>query len=634
MAAKLCQFRCPILVAPSPPLSPADSASDSPITTKYRYLTEFYFDYPVNQRVHVSDLKDEIFNVIRKFAEYADRPDSDYEVRIYECLQLPVPSAHTAFSKRKAYEAINDHWLKLHGLRVAFDRRAVASLKGIVCFAFLLSTILALNATPFHEFRIERVAMADPPRTNRCRRAKARVAINWSSPPTADEDSDHFAHRRSVQRPPSRSDGPAHLHLPSRIRHFKYMQETRVFTPEELDTAHDFVTQAVTYYMHEGKRQEKLSLSMSKGVHHDILESTPISNSTGSFTADGAVFAGTGTRDGFTPLIGAHELQADIGEGGCDPSAQAENVYVAYYSSNEARSVRERCCCPAFLIGSAVPNLQVSGAVFADQLIVQNLGDTISVVPRLNLNGRSSLDNAGHRVAQLFYALRMCLNELDEYYTHLIHSMAVPNPPHSGNVGVMPGRSARPSTGAARTSQPAPMVISPHFKTYEDEQGKAVILTYKRRLATEYPSKAVFVAEAKCDTETVDVVVKFTPAYGKAAHELLASASPSQAPKLRFCEFVDSDPAHIASLESAVTALHDHGFVFGDLRTPNVLLVGDRVVLIDFDWCDKEGTARYPSDILLEEGTWHAGVKRGGLMEQVHDGYHFLTLTGKTLPTV
>ncbi|RPD53570.1 hypothetical protein L226DRAFT_464985, partial [Lentinus tigrinus ALCF2SS1-7] len=54
-------------------------------------------------------------------------------------------------------------------------------------------------------------------------------------------------------------------------------------------------------------------------------------------------------------------------------------------------------------------------------------------------------------------------------------------------------------------------------------------------------------------------------------------------------------------------------------------------VLIDFDWCGEEGTTRYPSDILLEaEGLWHVGVQRGGLIEKVHDRYHFHALTGET----
>ncbi len=115
----------------------------------------------------------------------------------------------------------------------------------------------------------------------------------------------------------------------------KYMQEHRDFTSDELDLAQDFVTQAAAYYKDENERKAKLSPPMNAGIHRTVLQTTPISNSTGKFTPDGAIFARTETRDGFSPLIAAHELELEVGEGGRDPSAQAENVYVAYYSSNE-----------------------------------------------------------------------------------------------------------------------------------------------------------------------------------------------------------------------------------------------------------------------------------------------------------
>ena len=84
----------------------------------------------------------------------------------------------------------------------------------------------------------------------------------------------------------------------------------------------------------------------------------------------------------------------------------------------------------------------------------------------------------------------------------------------------------------------------------------------------------------------------------------------------------------LASLEGAITALHADGYVFGDLREPNVLLVGDKVVLVDFDWCGKEGEVRYPSDILLEKAQWHPDVMQGGLIMQEHDSFQFYHLTG------
>ncbi|KAH9918870.1 uncharacterized protein B0H18DRAFT_882474 [Fomitopsis serialis] len=93
-----------------------------------------------------------------------------------------------------------------------------------------------------------------------------------------------------------------------------------------------------------------------------------------------------------------------------------------------------------------------------------------------------------------------------------------------------------------------------------------------------------------------------------------------------------TEPAHVASLRAAVRTLHERGFVFGDLRHPNVLVVGERMVLIDFDWCGKAGEARYPSDILLDgQIPWHHSVRRGGLIEKVHGRHLFRMITGEEL---
>jgi tRNA A-37 threonylcarbamoyl transferase component Bud32 len=41
-------------------------------------------------------------------------------------------------------------------------------------------------------------------------------------------------------------------------------------------------------------------------------------------------------------------------------------------------------------------------------------------------------------------------------------------------------------------------------------------------------------------------------------------------------------------VNAATTYLHNGGFVFGDLRKPNVIFVGEDVKLIDYDWSGKE----------------------------------------------
>lgn len=147
------------------------------------------------------------------------------------------------------------------------------------------------------------------------------------------------------------------------------------------------------------------------------------------------------------------------------------------------------------------------------------------------------------------------------------------------------------------------------------------------------------------------VVVKFTYSYSKDGHELLASVG--LAPKLWFCErcedvnglcVVIMDYIHaeklptravpdtvVAALRLAIQKLHANDLVLGDFRRPNVLVTGDSVMLVDFDWCGKEGEARYPSDVNLSDGSigWHDGVRRGGLIEKEHDIHFFKMMTGQ-----
>ena len=293
----------------------------------------------------------------------------------------------------------------------------------------------------------------------------------------------------------------------------------------------------------------------------------------------------------------------------------------------------------------AGPYIIVSGAVFADRLIAQTLTDYISVIPRPGTSGRSPLDDAGYRVARLFRVLRTCVQELDEYYSHLVQALTPPpRPRDTSRMSALVLSSG--SAGIPR----APHMIGPHFTTFQGSEGE-VVLEYQRRLVANDVTKAVFLADARRGEEVTPVVVKFAYKYSEEGHRLLAEAS--QAPRLHYCRLEESaamwvvvmdyvrgaavegvltNPAHIASLRSAITTLHKHGLVFGDLRRPNVLLHGDRVMLIDFDWCGKEGEATYPSDILLEASlNWHGRVERGQLIEKVHDAHLFHALTKQAL---
>ena len=140
----------------------------------------------------------------------------------------------------------------------------------------------------------------------------------------------------------------------------------------------------------------------------------------------------------------------------------------------------------------AGPNIIISGAVFADRLIAQTLTDYISVVPRVGTPGRSPLDEAGYRVARLFRALRICIEELNGYYVHLVQSLTPPALPRDTsrmNAAFIRGSG---SAGVGR----APQMIGPHFTTFQSDESE-VVLEYKRRLVADDVTKAIFLADAR-----------------------------------------------------------------------------------------------------------------------------------------
>lgn len=82
----------------------------------------------------------------------------------------------------------------------------------------------------------------------------------------------------------------------------------------------------------------------------------------------------------------------------------------------------------------------------------------------------------------------------------------------------------------------------------------------------------------------------------------------------------------LARVREAKELLHKHDYVCGDLRRNNILKPkdGSGVMLIDFDWCGKEGEGRYPLSINGDESCgWYCDVGPGVLMFKVHDDHLF-----------
>ena len=248
-------------------------------------------------------------------------------------------------------------------------------------------------------------------------------------------------------------------------------------------------------------------------------------------------------------------------------------------------------------------------------MIIQRLTDFIWV-------GLDSVLNETRikKVARIFYALRTSLEKLRYYYENL---KPVANPP-------------------------APSRYFPSFTTYSYD-GKVVQFEYVGFL--EDGLDCTTLRARTCGHPARDIVVKFVDQYGERAHRILAEydlaptlfyyGSPclDKEPSYQYLsmvvmDYIDGDTLASAKVKKldektmqivrsevqrAIEALHDCKLVFGDLRSPNVMITkSNKVKLIDFNWAGEEGQARYPS-LISSDIKWAAGVEALGVIKKDHD---------------
>ncbi|KAJ1302979.1 hypothetical protein OPQ81_003271 [Rhizoctonia solani] len=125
-----------------------------------------------------------------------------------------------------------------------------------------------------------------------------------------------------------------------------------------------------------------------------------------------------------------------------------------------------------------------------------------------------------------------------------------------------------------------------------------------------------------------EIVVKFAERYDISAHRLLASRLHTIV--MEHIPSVHPDnhgsKAHLENakddIRTAINLLHEANLVFGDLRTPNILIMERSPgvyggMLVDFDWCGEEGKARYRVGMVLEDRVNTA--EKGGPILKEHD---------------
>jgi len=59
--------------------------------------------------------------------------------------------------------------------------------------------------------------------------------------------------------------------------------------------------------------------------------------------------------------------------------------------------------------------------------------------------------------------------------------------------------------------------------------------------------------------------------------------------------------------------MHEWDFVHGELRSQNILAVGDAVCLLDINWAGTHPSSRHPKEVNTS-ANWHSGVSSGGII--------------------
>ncbi|KAJ8699497.1 hypothetical protein PTI98_002607 [Pleurotus ostreatus] len=316
------------------------------------------------------------------------------------------------------------------------------------------------------------------------------------------------------------------------------------------------------------------------------------------------------------------EYKNEYGEGSTDVTTQASFSMQRMWSLPENNFIRERCCCPTFLIAIGGPWFGVLGAVLTHKCIVQRLTDLAWLGLSTPLEEQRCI-----RLSKLFYSLARALHRLREWYDTELPTFSLAEAP------------SHPRFFPSITSYPSPSgnVVFRYLRPLERDNACVAFL------AEIVEGPECLLEPSKTDEQGQLIVVKFAARYCVEAHQLLADMG--MAPKLFHCGQVQprrpgllliameylsgttvngltADQWQACKVQSnvgnIVKVLHDNGLVFGDLRTPNIMYLNGSFKLIDFDWAGKEGEARYPP-FLSTVIPWPLGTQPSALITREHD---------------
>ncbi|KIM42779.1 hypothetical protein M413DRAFT_26774 [Hebeloma cylindrosporum] len=417
-------------------------------------------------------------------------------------------------------------------------------------------------------------------------------------------------------------------------------------TIDDIRTAKEFLAFTTLLGMPEKERNTEFTRRLQSVLKpHRIVNS--LENEDGS-SPDGACVVELSSGVEIPTLI--IELECLLGDSGLDPSIQVGKSMRNAWLQPKRQEILNKACCPTLLIASGGAWLGVLGAVFTDRIIVQRLTD-------LMLVGQSEFeeDLRTYRLALVFMALRSCLTDLERFYRRLDEDKTIP--PQVSLKQRHPRFFPYPTSFVEHGT-----VV--HFKYLEPMSEYSQSVTYKARIVN-YPD----------DCAKRDIVVKFVTKYGLEAHQFLSglghapglryygplsgennlltsepsintptTASPSfpglalvSTRQMVIMDFIKAGPtpsnAH-QQVSDVVKILHDNGYVFGDLRSSNVLfdMSNKKVKFVHFDWSgryhrgepesesssDMEQYAHYPLNLSMRI-LWPEGVEVLAPIRPAHD---------------
>ena len=261
------------------------------------------------------------------------------------------------------------------------------------------------------------------------------------------------------------------------------------------------------------------------------------------------------------------------------------------------------------------------GGIITTNCVVQRLTDFLWVPAHSTHD-----DDQCRRIARVLHALRESIERLDSWYESVEY--------------------VKPLDPSAPAIHPR-FFPSPNAYRHDD-----ALVKFAYQAPLERNVSCVTYLAKTIEASPRYIVVKFVTSYGVDAHRNMASAG--FAPQLLYCGNIDVDagmPSYgdlrmvvmeyvkgltfeeaskqetvftrfKADLRRAFEQLHGAGYVFGDLRQPNVIVIPEGTTstaqLIDFDWAGKAGEVKYPV-FISSSIDWPAGVQGLAPIQKEHD---------------